>query len=302
MTKRKVSKIGPSTLMISLPSKWVKEYGVKKGDELDIEAIGRHLSIEVPGLRKGEVLEIDLDGLNANLIRYIVYAAYRNGGSEIKLKFSSSSVVDNNKEGMKVPTLEVIGDVVDTLVGVEIISQKNDYCLLKEISSVNHEEFLNTLRRIFITLVNTTSDIKDSIDSKNKTILKRINNISDKNLNKLCDFCFRVISKGGIVDNRKAPHYHSIISSLEEIGDSLKEIAGLAEKNLSKPSLLDAMHDLLEKMYRLFCNYKKETVVDVYELKRNIKKIGGKHYSNKQFLDICKECSNLMSEIIALNM
>ena len=62
------------------------------------------------------------------------------------------------------------------------------------------------------------------------------------------------------------------------------------------------MHDLLEKMYRLFCNYKKETVVDVYELKRNIKKIGGKHYSNKQFLDICKECSNLMSEIIALNM
>ena len=31
---RKVQRLGPSTLAITLPSDWVREFGVKKGDEL----------------------------------------------------------------------------------------------------------------------------------------------------------------------------------------------------------------------------------------------------------------------------
>ena len=34
--QRKVNQIGPSTLMVSLPSKWVKRYNVKKGDSLEL--------------------------------------------------------------------------------------------------------------------------------------------------------------------------------------------------------------------------------------------------------------------------
>jgi hypothetical protein len=35
--KRKVILHGPSTLTVSLPSKWVKNHNIKKGDELNIE-------------------------------------------------------------------------------------------------------------------------------------------------------------------------------------------------------------------------------------------------------------------------
>jgi len=41
--KRKVSQIGPATLMVSLPSKWAKQFGVKKGSELEIEEKGNKL-------------------------------------------------------------------------------------------------------------------------------------------------------------------------------------------------------------------------------------------------------------------
>ncbi len=45
--KRKVSLHGPSTLTVSLPSKWVKKYCIKKGDELDIEEKNSTLIIQV---------------------------------------------------------------------------------------------------------------------------------------------------------------------------------------------------------------------------------------------------------------
>ncbi|MBT5043325.1 AbrB/MazE/SpoVT family DNA-binding domain-containing protein, partial [Candidatus Woesearchaeota archaeon] len=68
MVKRKVSLIGPSTLMVSLPSKWVKAFGIKKGDEIEITENGSNLLLESQRLKKGEALRINLTGLNANLI------------------------------------------------------------------------------------------------------------------------------------------------------------------------------------------------------------------------------------------
>ena len=93
MGKRKVSLIGPSTLMVSLPSKWVKEFGVKKGDEINITENGPNLLLESQKLKKGEPYEIDLSDLNANLIRYNLYAAYRSGCDEIKLLFDEEKVI-----------------------------------------------------------------------------------------------------------------------------------------------------------------------------------------------------------------
>ena len=291
MVKRKVSLIGPSTLMVSLPSKWVKEFGLKKGDEVDVNASGRSLVIETPSLKKGEALELDLEGLNANLIRYLIYAAYRSGSNEIKVKFDNEKVVDNNT-GVKEVVLDVVADVVDSLVGVEIMVQKENYVLIKEISSVNHEEFMNTLRRIFISLVNISSDINDSIEGKNKVVLQRIN--------KLCDFCFRIINKGGVVENKKSPQYYAIITVLEEIGDLLEEICKLSLKKELNVSVVKDINNLLENIYLLFCEYKKERLSEVYVLKNKLRDMKSDY--KVQLCGLADNCSKLIAEIIALNM
>ena len=43
--KRKAIQLANQTLVISMPSKWVKEQGIKKGDEIDVEEKGKRLMI-----------------------------------------------------------------------------------------------------------------------------------------------------------------------------------------------------------------------------------------------------------------
>ena len=43
--QRKVNQIGPSTLMVSLPSKWAKRYNVRKGDSVEVTEEGKSLHI-----------------------------------------------------------------------------------------------------------------------------------------------------------------------------------------------------------------------------------------------------------------
>tara|TARA_Y100000310_G_scaffold310215_1_gene355209 strand:- start:286 stop:1191 length:906 start_codon:yes stop_codon:yes gene_type:complete len=301
MGKRKVSLIGPSTLMVSLPSKWVKEFGVKKGDEINITENGPNLLVESQKLKKGDPLEIDLSGLNANLIRYNLYASYRGGCDEIKLLFDEEKVTDVNKK-KKLFVIDVINSAVDNLIGIEIMVQKNNYVLLKEISSVNREEFLNTLRRVFITLLNTSSDIKDAMKAKNKITLERIKEISDKKINRLCDFCFRIINKGGIVETVKIPQYYSVISILEEIGDSLEEVCELALKNKVTVKQIEMINELLDSLYRLFCEYKKPTLNEFYLSKNKIRDADVERDLKVELSKIASCCSKIIPEIMSLNI
>ena len=301
MGKRKVSLIGPSTLMVSLPSKWVKEFGVKKGDEINITENGPNLLLESQKLKKGEPYEIDLSDLNANLIRYNLYAAYRSGCDEIKLLFDEEKVIDVNKK-KKLFVIDVINSAVDNLIGIEIMVQKSNYVTLKEISSVNREEFLNTLRRIFITLLNTSSDMKDAMEADNRVVLERIKEISDKKINRLCDFCFRIINKGGIVERAKIPQYYSIISILEEIGDSLEEVCELALKKKVDIKNVKMINKLLDNLYRLFCEYKKQTLNEFYISKNNLRDADVERDLKVELSKIASSCSNIIPEIMSLNI
>ncbi len=299
--KRKVSLIGPATLMVSLPSKWAKEFGVKKGDELELTPQGRNLLIETKSLKKSDMLKISLNGLNANLIRYTIYSSYRKGYDEIRLDFDEEYVFDENSK-KKVLVLDVINSVVDNIIGMEIVLQKQNYVLLKEISTVNHEEFLNTLKRIFITLFNTSSDMKDCIETKNKEVLERIKKLSDKKINRLCNFCSRIINKGGIVEIDKVPHYYSIISSLEEIGDSVEEICEIGLKDMHIEEEVNRLYGLLELLYLLFSDFNNEKLSKFYELKNKLKKKKCEGRLKVEMSKIAASCSKIIPEIISLKI
>ena len=49
--KRKLVQQGAATMMVSLPSKWIKKFGLKKGDEIDLEEKGSIINI-YPELKK----------------------------------------------------------------------------------------------------------------------------------------------------------------------------------------------------------------------------------------------------------
>jgi len=301
VVKRKVAQIGPSTLMISLPSKWVKEFGVKKGDEVEVSINGRNLVVGTSKLKKNEPLRINLEGLNANLIRYFIYSAYRIGADDIELTFEKDNVVDK-KLGKTLLVHDIINSAVDNLVGFEVMTQKNNYIKIKEISGVNIDEFNNTLMRIFVTLLNTSGDMADAIENKNKVLLERIKNLSDRKVNKLCDFCHRIINKGGIVESNKAPQYYSVISTLEDIGDSLDEICGIALTDEVRSKEVQKLKELINMLYRLFCQYDKNNLDAFYSVKNEVKNIKAGGRLKIELSKIATYCSKLMPELITLNL
>ncbi|MBT4732418.1 hypothetical protein HOB87_10685, partial [Candidatus Woesearchaeota archaeon] len=278
-----------------------KAFGIKKGDEIEITENGSNLLLESQRLKKGEALRINLTGLNANLIYYTIYSAYRGGSEEIELVFDTEKVINKNT-GEKEMVLDVISSAVDNLVGMEIMTQRKNYVQIKEISKVNREEFSNALMRIFITLVNTSEDMVDAMNNKDKVVLERIKKVSDKKINKLCDFCARIINKGGIVENNKSPIYYNIISTLEEIGDSLEDLCEIGLKDFKVVKKVKKVNGLLEVLYRLFCDYKVDKLNELYELKNEIRDLNVDGKLKLSLSKIASSCSKIIPEAIALQL
>ena len=72
--KRKVSQVGPATLMVSLPSKWARRYSVKPGDEVDLVEDGPKLIIGAGPVTEAEI-SLDLSNAGNMMRRIVVYRA-----------------------------------------------------------------------------------------------------------------------------------------------------------------------------------------------------------------------------------
>ena len=90
--KRKVAKIGPSTLMISLPTKWVKANNVKKGDEINIIQNNKELIINSQneqGLGKITILIPSEE----SFVKRMMFLPYIKGYNIIKLKLKQKELM-----------------------------------------------------------------------------------------------------------------------------------------------------------------------------------------------------------------
>ena len=183
------------------------------------------------------------------------------------------------------------------------MKQKKNYCLIKEISSVNYEEFDNALRRIFITLASISKDIYDAMKNKDKRTLESIKNNADKKINKLSDFCQRIINKGGVVEVEKVPQFYALTSLLEEIGDSLMDSTKIIiEKGFYKyDKTFLVINEMLEYLYKLFCDYKKKNLIELYDSRKKLENLNVDEKLYVHFAKISSKVSSLTSEIIALH-
>ena len=82
--KRKVVKLGPATLVVSLPTKWIKELNVKQGDEVEVGEQDRDLLIQTKKDSAVEKCEVDISKMDTLMKRY-VFAKYIKPGVEESL-------------------------------------------------------------------------------------------------------------------------------------------------------------------------------------------------------------------------
>jgi len=297
--KRKIVQHGPSTLTVSLPAAWVRDYALKKGDEISVERTRSGLLLAADKERSHGKKRINVSGFPA-IIPKTIAALYKCGYDEIIIEF------DDPVE------LERIHTAVSTsYVGFEIIEETKNEVIIKRVSEPSGEEFKSLFRRIFHFLRSTAEEGLEAATRRDTALHQKLV-LRDKTINKLTTFCRRTVNKGMQQEYEYDTALYHVLEQLEKIGDDYRDIhKHLMDtgQRLSKPTinlyhqvnaLLAYYEDLffslsLEKVNRFFEHYE-----DVLALQR---KGSDDDVSVRYFLySIARELYNLSGVTMMLHL
>lgn len=244
--KRKVIQIAESTQLISIPRKWSQKYGIKKGDELNIEEDENTLKISTERDILLSNIEVDLRG-KGKLIHRAISSLYRCGYNEIKIYFNDSS------------EFELIQSTIhEEMVGFEIVEEGKNYILTKQVSTIDHSLFDSMLRRTFIFITSSSEGLIDALKKDKPNLLRNII-IRDKTINKLTNYLRRGINKKEGHFKHIGPGY-VIIEILEKIGDNYRDMSTYMFKSKIKindtvSKVLFEINSSLKDVQKLFYDF-----------------------------------------------
>jgi len=248
--KRKVVQHGPSTLIISLPSNWIKKNEINKGDELEVKEEGKTLVVSKEFILEDNSITKDVSNFDPLLVNSFLVRAYQKGYDKINL-------IHNNLEVLKkiqTKTLE--------LIGYEIIEQNNKSCLIQSISSHIELDFDNSLRKAFIITKQMLEIAIKAYKEKDNSTLEGLQ-IMDLEVNRFCNFCLRQINKEQYIGTEQAQQSHTLyylIEILEELGDVFKRMANyLAISKKKNQEIINLMQLLFEQYEAAYSYFYKST-------------------------------------------
>lgn len=117
MESRKVQKIGPSSLCISLPKDWTNLVNLQPGDMVNIiqeQDKSLNVSLERFGEKRSDISSINCDEIEEGMLNRRIISSYVTGANQIVL-FSSKRLSSK--------TLGNIRNVVGTLIGANILEE-----------------------------------------------------------------------------------------------------------------------------------------------------------------------------------
>ncbi|MDP2924883.1 MAG: hypothetical protein Q8N99_00765 [Nanoarchaeota archaeon] len=292
--KRKAIQLANQTIVISLPSKWVKEQGIKKGDDIDVEERGKELIINSKGSNEEEKIEIDISGLNERTVRWILSGLQKKGYDEIIVKYDKSIIVKTIEELIK-----------DLFTGFIISEQSENRCVLKSISKSLENEFDTTLRRAFLVTLSMGESCLETIKRGNLGNLKELISLEHTN-NQLTNFCERILNKWGYDDYKQTCFMYVIVWNLEKICDEYKYICEyLSENNKLKIrkeviELFEKTNIFLNSYYEIFYKFDIKKLSKLAEEKKEIEKKAIKFYKTKECKEtiIINHLLNIISKVV----
>lgn len=263
--KRKVIQLAGKTLVVSLPSKWAKKYGIKKGDDVDVEEGERKLVIKGHGEGEKTVKVLDAKDLNLMLKR-VTGALYKAGYDDIEITYYTPE------------QYAIIRDVLNKMcMGFEIVRHGQRTIQIKNLSDLHYQEFENILRRLFLSLLSSADDSLEYTKQANLSGMEEII-LRDAVINKYSDFCRRVLNIQGYGDTKKTTTYYHICEELERIGDAYGDLMKFMLDNKIKkldPSTLNLMSEInqyLRIFYELFYNFSLKALEHFGEVSEKLKK------------------------------
>ncbi|KTG10309.1 histidine kinase [Haloprofundus marisrubri] len=228
METRKVQRLGPSTLAMTLPAEWAKEHGVNKGDEVSIRMGGKGTLTVLPESASTEDSEavIHADNLDADGLERAIVAQYVLGRRVIHVEKSEGALDSEH--------INAVYKAETQLMGLGVIEETPERIAIR--CSVDPEDF--TLDNLLERLENTGSTMRGeavkALAHGNPDLAQRALN-RERQANKIFVLVLRLIFTAyqnpnlcravGLESGFPLIGYRSVAKNLELTADNAEDIA-----------------------------------------------------------------------------
>ncbi len=245
--KRNAIQLAHKTLIISLPAKWVRQHGLQKGDELDVEQSGDKLLISTEKSSALKKIALDVSG-TGDMYHRILASAGKAGYTEIEVSFRSYEELKDLQEFIR-----------NIMSNFNIVHQTKNSITLKVLYKDNFEQYDAALRRYFLLINHLVSEmfqafLHNDFDWLKRTLLIKID------LNRLADYCRRSINLGFESQFKRLAPLYTIVEDLLNVVAVYRDIAEyILEQRLKSNEVTKVFFKELvayqEQFYTLFYNF-----------------------------------------------
>ncbi|WP_135533215.1 PhoU domain-containing protein [Halostella pelagica] len=228
METRKVQRLGPSTLAMTLPAEWAQEHDVEKGDEVSLRMGGKGtLTVMPESVNTGESEAIiHADDLDADAVERAILAQYVLGRRVIRVEQSSGALDSDH--------INAVYKAETQLMGLGVIEETPESISIR--CSVDPEDFTldNLLERLESTGSTMRGEAVKSLAHGNPDLAQRALN-RERQANKIFVLLLRLIFTAyqnpnlaravGLGDGFPLIGYRSIAKNLELTADNAEDIA-----------------------------------------------------------------------------
>src|SRR6056297_1891507 len=228
METRKVQRLGPSTLAMTLPAEWAGEHNVEKGDEVSLRTSGKGTLTVLPESASGEESEaiIHADDLGADAVERAIVAQYVLGRRVIRVEQTEGALDSEH--------INAVYKAETQLMGLGVIEETPESIAIR--CSVDPEDF--TLDNLLERLENTGSTMRGeavkALAHGNPDLAQRALN-RERQANKIFVLLLRLIFTAyqnpnlaravGLEEGFPLIGYRSVAKNLELTADNAEDIA-----------------------------------------------------------------------------
>ncbi|MBI2664829.1 hypothetical protein HYX10_05835 [Candidatus Woesearchaeota archaeon] len=282
--KRKVIQLAHKTLVVSLPSKWTKKYGIKKGAELDVEERGQQMVYASSMQTDAERIQIDASALDTQALRrWVLASLHKSGYNEIEITYKDSSVINVIQETIR-----------DMLIGFAVVEQGKNRCVMRIVAEEQEKEFETMLRRAFLVTKNMGESIYSYLAEGRFGQLNELL-VLEKTNNQLTNFCERILNKKGYKEHKKTCFMYVVAWNLEKICDHYKDICVYLSANpkVSKTALemLKFANEYFSSYYELFYRFDINELTKLNKQRNDFRKSMEKLLKTSKGADTAVLCS-----------
>lgn len=250
---RKVQRFGKSTLMISLPSEWVKAVDLRPSDLVVLEVRGDGSLVVVPQklaerrAREKEIKIVLSRNVSEELIQRALYTSYIVGYDKIVIEYEGDSIPPH--------IMSSIRAMVRMLIGAEIIDQTRNVVIIQNFVDVERYSIDGLVSRMTSTIKSMLEYLITSIKSGLVDHLKEITELEFE-MDRVHALAIRYVYALNMQNSSQfLTEYRVLIKTLEDVGDSLAQAAQiLSEKTALIDVVREVVGDKLEEM-KLHLNY-----------------------------------------------